>query len=101
MLNNMIALAGLSGGLLIAGVCYLFARRNARKKRGLDERYRYMMSNSKALSWNVTFFAILLAWVLVIAVEGISLSFFVMSAIYVIHSVSLIVFTFYFSGQHS
>ncbi|AZB42391.1 DUF2178 domain-containing protein [Bacillus sp. FJAT-42376] len=99
LINNWIALSGLIAGVIFAGTAIVFGKRFSKKKRGLDERYHYLMSNAKAISWNITFAVILIAWALVILFEGISLSFFILSGVYVLHCLSLIVSAAYFSRQ--
>ncbi|MBS2968410.1 DUF2178 domain-containing protein [Metabacillus sp. KIGAM252] len=95
--NNWIGLFGLIAGVILAGTAMFLGRRSSKKKRGLDERYHYLMSNAKAVSWNITFVVILIAWALVILFEGISVSFFILTGIYVLHCLSLILSAAYFS----
>jgi hypothetical protein len=83
-----IFLSGLPLGLAIFGVVYFFVHRKAKKERLYDERYTAVHRHARAISWKVMTVAILVAWAIVIIVEGPKLAFFIMSALWVIHMLS-------------
>ena len=81
-------LAGLPLGLAIAAILMWVSRRKMRKERAFDERYTRIQQDAKSISWMVTTIAILVAWMIVIFIEGPKLAFFVLAAIWVIHMLS-------------
>ena len=83
-----IFLLGLPLGLAISGLVYFFVHRKAKKERVYDERYTALHRHARSISWMVMTVAILVAWTIVIIVEGPKLAFFIMSALWVIHMLS-------------
>ncbi|MCG7345588.1 hypothetical protein MHZ92_15755 [Sporosarcina sp. ACRSL] len=81
-------MAGLPLGLAIAGVVYFFVHRKAKKERIYDERYTAIHRHARSISWMVMTVAILVAWAIVIIIEGPKLAFFIMTALWVIHMLS-------------
>lgn len=81
-------MAGLPLGLAIWGVVYYFVRKKGKKERLFDERYKNIHRQARASSWMVMTGAILIAWIIVMVVEGAKLAFFIMTALWVIHMMS-------------
>jgi len=81
-------MAGLPLGLVIAGIVYYFVWRKGKKERLFDERYKNIHRHAKSISWMVTSVAILIAWTIVMIVEGAKLAFFIMTALWTIHMLS-------------
>ncbi|WP_233129800.1 DUF2178 domain-containing protein [Domibacillus epiphyticus] len=99
-MNNVIALSGLIGGLVIASLVFLINRKIGTKKRWFDERYKQVSTLARAASWNITFAVLLIAWAVVIIVDGISFSFFLMTALYIAHCIGFLATSIYFSRDH-
>lgn len=81
-------LIGLPAAIVISGIMFFVFRRIGKKKRLFDERYNQVHSTARSYSWKVTTAAILVAWMIIIIVEGPGLAFFVMTGLWVIHIVS-------------
>lgn len=81
-------LMGLPLGLVVFGVVYYFVNKKAKKERVYDERYTAIHRHARAISWKVMTVAILVAWIIVMIVEGPKLAFFIMSALWMIHMIS-------------
>jgi hypothetical protein len=81
-------LAGLPLGLAIAVVVLFISWKKGKKNRLFDERYTRIHQHARSISWGVTTGAILIAWTIVIIVEGPSLAFFILSGIWVTHMLS-------------
>lgn len=96
----LLSLSGLGLGVICIIITFVISKRNGVKKRLFDERYRKINYQAKAISWNVTFVVLLLAWAVVIVVEGISFSFFLITALYVAHCLSLIFSSLYANRQN-
>lgn len=79
---------GLPAGLAVALTVWYFVWKKGKKERRYDERYKRVQEQAKSLSWAVTVFAIIIAWAIVIIVEGPGLSFFLFTALYIIAMVS-------------
>lgn len=84
-------LAGLPLGLVIWGIVYYFVRRKGKKERLFDERYTNLHRHARSISWKIMTVAILLAWVIVMIVEGAKLAFFILTGLWVIHMLSWMV----------
>jgi hypothetical protein len=82
---------GLPTGLAIAGVVIYFNWRKGKKERRFDERYTRIHQHARSFSWIVTYFAIIIAWFIVILVEGVSLSFFIVTGLWVAHMISYVI----------
>ena len=78
-------LAGLPLGLLIASIILFISWKKGKKRRLFDERYRRIHQHARSISWGVTTAVILIAWTIVIIVEGPGLAFFVLTGIWVAH----------------
>ncbi|MEK4076278.1 hypothetical protein MHI01_20690 [Paenibacillus sp. FSL M7-0656] len=100
LLNRMIGIGGIVAGLLFAILIIFFTRLIAKKHNGLDERYFYCITRAKAFSWNATTISLALAWILVVMLDGISLSFFIITAVFVIHCLSSIAANLYYSARN-
>lgn len=81
-------LSGLPLGLAIWAIVYYFVWKKGKKERLFDERYRNIHRHARAISWKVMTGAILIAWVIVMIVEGPGLAFFVLTALWVTHMMS-------------
>src|SRR5690625_2704815 len=97
--NNVVSLSGLLIGVAIASIVFLVVYQSGKKKRLFDERHKYLNNQAKSMSWNVTFIGILVAWVLAIVFDGISLSFFLFTGIYLLHCLSFLFSTIYYTNQ--
>lgn len=93
-------LAGLPLGLVTFGIVYYFFRKKAKRERIFDERYKAIHRHGRAISWMVMTVAILVAWIIVMIVEGAKLAFFIMSALWVIHMMSWAIGAAIASKQH-
>ncbi len=83
-----IFLAGLPLGLAITAIVLFISWRKGKKARRFDERYTTIHQQARSISWSVTTAAILIAWAIVIIVEGPHLAFFILSGIWGIHMLS-------------
>lgn len=81
-------LIGLPTGIAISGIIYLISRKIGQKKRLFDERYIRVHTTARSNSWVVTTASLLVAWMIIIIVEGPGLAFFVMTGLWVIHILS-------------
>ncbi|WOV86576.1 hypothetical protein QWT69_11735 [Sporosarcina oncorhynchi] len=81
-------LSGLPLGLAIWAIVYYFVWKKGKQERLFDERYRNIHRHARAISWKVMTGAILIAWVIVMIVEGPGLAFFVLTALWVTHMMS-------------
>lgn len=98
-LENPFGLLGLVGGALIALIVFYLARKNGKKKHMFDERYQKVNNRAKAKSYDATLLILLIAWGVVIVFEGISFSFFLVMAIYILHCLMLIITTAFYSNK--
>ncbi|MEC1449133.1 DUF2178 domain-containing protein [Bacillus haynesii] len=98
--NTLIALAGLGIGVLGIVIVYSVNRRIGKKERLFDERQQKISYQAKALSWNITMAAILIAWALVIIFQGISFSFFLLTALYILQCLSMLITTVYLAQKN-
>ncbi|MGF2616106.1 DUF2178 domain-containing protein [Rossellomorea vietnamensis] len=97
----LIALSGLGIGVIFMIIAGVIQRKVGRKMRVFDERQQQISNQAKAFSWNVTLIVLLIAWAVVIIVDGISFAFFLMAAIYILHCLSLIATTLYYNHQNT
>ena len=81
-------MTGLPLGLTVWAIVYYFVRKKGKRERLFDERYKNIHRHARAFSWMVMTFAILIAWIIVMIVEGPKLAFFIMSALWAIHMMS-------------
>ncbi|MCD2525262.1 DUF2178 domain-containing protein [Bacillus licheniformis] len=100
MTNILIALAGLGIGVLGIAIVYKVNRRIGKKERLFDERQQKISYQAKALSWNITMAAILIAWALVIIFQGISFSFFLITGLYILQCLSMLITTVYLAQKN-
>ena len=101
LIDSLIALSGLGIGIVGIIAAFFIQKKIGQKKRLFDERQQQITSRAKAFSWNVTMVVILAAWAAVIIVDGISFAFFLMTAVYVLHCLSLVFSTIYYSNQNT
>ncbi|RNF38934.1 hypothetical protein [Planococcus salinus] len=100
MLNHLFGFGGLVLGVLSGLVAYLIARRNMKKKRQLDERFENIHVHARSSAWVATSALIVIAWAVIILVEGASFAFFVMSFLYIAHCVAYGVTSLQQAKQH-
>lgn len=84
-------LAGLPLGLTITGIVLYFSWRKGKKERRFDERFTRIHQHARSISWGVTTAAILIAWMIVILVEGARLAFFILTGIWTAHMMSYLI----------
>ncbi|MFZ7942478.1 DUF2178 domain-containing protein [Neobacillus sp. 19] len=99
-MDNLVGVSGLLLGVVITIIVHIVVNRVGAKKHMFDERQKFISTNARAMSWNVTTIVILAAWAVVIIIEGISLSFFIMTGIYVLHCSSLFLTSAYFANRN-
>lgn len=99
-LENPYGLLGLVGAIVICIIVFLINRNIGRKKRLFDERYYLKANRAKARSWDAMLVIYFIAWFVVIIFDGISFSFFLLTALYVLHNVTLIITNLYFSKEY-
>ncbi len=99
-LENPYGLLGLVGAIVICIIVFLINRNIGRKKRLFDERYYLKANRAKARSWDAMLVIYLIAWFVVIIFDGISFSFFLLTALYVLHNLTLIITNLYFSKEY-
>lgn len=100
LVNRLTGVGGIVVGLLLAVVIMFFTRGISRRQHGLDERYLYCLTKAKAFSWNATTVSLAMAWIIVVTLDGISLSFFIVTALFVIHCLSSLAANLYYSARH-
>lgn len=100
LLNRLTGIGGIIVGLLLAVVIMFLARGISRRQHGLDERYLYCLTKAKAFSWNATTVSLALAWIIAVMLDGISLSFFMITGLFVIHCLSSLAANFYYSARN-
>jgi len=98
-LENPYGLLGVVIAIVICAIVFFINRRIGRKKRLFDERYYLKANRAKARAWDAMLIIYLIAWFVVIIFDGISFSFFLLTALYVLHNVTLIITTHYFSEE--
>ncbi|MBD7985860.1 DUF3796 domain-containing protein [Sporosarcina sp. Sa2YVA2] len=81
-------LVGLPLGLTIWAVMYYFVWKKGKKERIFDERYQNIHRHARSISWKVMTGALLIAWIIVMIVEGPRLAFFIITALWIIHMIS-------------
>ncbi|CAI6080717.1 hypothetical protein PAECIP112173_02979 [Paenibacillus sp. JJ-100] len=100
LVNRLTGIGGIVGGLLLALAIMFLAKGIASKQHSMDERYLYCLTKAKAFSWKATTISLALAWIIAIAVDGISLSFFIITALFVLHNVSYLAANLYYSARN-
>ncbi|MFC7321305.1 DUF2178 domain-containing protein [Halobacillus campisalis] len=100
-MNDMwMGLLGLIGGGLGVLLTFLITKKLGKKKHIYDERQEFVSAKAKAAGWNTTLVLILIAWGLIILFDGISVSFFIMTGLYVAHCLTLMGTSIYFSTRN-
>src|SRR5699024_5292268 len=91
-------------GLVIVIVAYViifFINRGiGRKKRLFDERYYLIANGAKARYMDEKLVIYMISWFVVIIFDGISFSFYLLTTLYVLHNITLIITTTYFSKEY-
>lgn len=98
-LENPYGLLGLVIAIVICVIVFLINRKIGQKKRLFDERYYLKANRAKARSWDAMLIVYFIAWFIVIIFDGISFSFFLITALYVLHNATLIITTVYYSKR--
>lgn len=90
-------------GIILAGVIllvvYFINRHIGKKKHLFDERYYQQTHRMKAKSWDAMIVIYLIAWCIVVIFDGISFSFFLLTALYVLHNVTAIIANLYYLNK--
>lgn len=95
-LDQILALIGLLIGALCGAFGYLWGRKQAALKRGLDERYKMISLKSLANSWKITLVSIYILFLLMIF--GLHLSVApVLGILLIIHMAGWAYSTFYYN----
>lgn len=100
VMNQMIGVGGIIAGMLAAIITVIVSRSRLKKRYELDERYTYCITKSKAFSWNATTVTLAVAWIVAMVMEGVSLSFFIITGIFVVHCLSSIGANLYYSARN-
>ncbi|GGB51488.1 DUF2178 domain-containing protein [Virgibacillus dakarensis] len=90
LLGNYVFLIGL----------FFFQRHIGKKNYRYDERYYKIQSQAKARSWDAMLVIMLIAWPVVIMFDGIGFSFFLLTAIYLLHNITLMITSAYANSKH-
>ncbi|ASK60881.1 DUF2178 domain-containing protein [Virgibacillus phasianinus] len=98
-LENPYALLIVLGDFAFLLILFLFQRHIGKKRHRYDERYYQINNRAKARSWDTMLVILLAAWPIVIIFDGISFSFFLLTAIFVFHNLSLIITAAFVSNQ--
>lgn len=96
-LGVVLILAALYAVLLII---YFIQRRLGKRAHRYDERYYKINDKGKSKSWDTMLIVYLMAWPIVIIFDGISFSFFLLTALYVLHNMSLIITNTYYLKKY-
>ncbi|AXI08696.1 DUF2178 domain-containing protein [Oceanobacillus zhaokaii] len=80
-------------------IMFLVIRRIGKRKHLFDERYKQENSNAKARGYETTTIILLLAWPIIIMFDGIGFSFFLLSIIFVLHNLSYLFASIYYSTR--
>lgn len=99
-LENPYGILGLVIAVTICIIVFFINRNIGRKKRLFDERYYLKTNRAKARSWDAMLVIYLIAWFVVIIFDGISFSFFLLTALYVLHNLTLIITSYYISKEY-
>ena len=99
-LENPYGLLGLVIAIVACVIIFFINRRIGRKKRLFDERYYLKANRAKARSWDAMLVIYMIAWFVVIIFDGISFSFYLLTTLYVLHNITLIITTTYFSKEY-
>lgn len=98
-LANPWGLMGVIGAGIILLVVYFVNKHIGKKKHLFDERYHQQTNRMEARSWDVMIVIYIIAWCMVIIFEGISFSFFLITALYVFHNITAIIAKLYFLNK--
>lgn len=98
--DALIGLSGLASGIVIALLVFFINRHIGKKKHLFDERYWQKTYRAKAKSWDAMLVILIIAWAVVIIVEGApSFGFFLMTAIYVLHCLTLTITSAFYRNK--
>lgn len=100
-LDNPYVILVLLGDFVLMIGLFFFQRRIGNKRNRYDERYNKMTNRSKARSWDAMLIVLTAAWPVVIIFDGISFSFWLLTVLYVLHSVTWLITSFYVSNQEN
>ncbi|BFH65315.1 DUF2178 domain-containing protein [Paenibacillus azoreducens] len=100
LLNVLYGLGGLFFGVVVHIILQIVSKRKGIKEHRFDERHQYITSHAKAVAWNSTSIAIIVAWALIIVFDGISLPFFLMTGVYVLHNLTYLCSSVYYTNRN-
>ncbi|RFA35218.1 hypothetical protein CAI16_08900 [Virgibacillus dokdonensis] len=89
----------LVGNLLLLPIVYFITRTIGKKKRLFDERHKEIMNQAKAKSWNITFFVLFFAYIVMMLFDYYYLHLIVMSIVFQLHCGSFMVASVYFRSK--
>lgn len=98
-LENPWGILGIIGAAVVLLIVYFINRYIGKKKHLFDERYQQQTNRMKARSWDAMIVIYLIAWCVVIIFDGISFSFFLLTALYVLHNMTAIVANLYYLNK--
>lgn len=99
-LENPYGILGLVAAVVICIIVFFINRYIGRKKRLFDERYYLKANRAKARSWDAMLVIYFMAWFVVMIFDGISFSFFLLTALYLLHNITLIITNIYLSKEN-
>jgi magnesium-transporting ATPase (P-type) len=99
-LENPYGILGLVTAVAICIIVFFINRYIGRKNRLFDERYYLKTNRAKARSWDAMLVIYFIAWFVVIIFDGISFSFFLLTALYVLHNITLIITNIYLAKEN-
>ncbi|MEN2767731.1 DUF3796 domain-containing protein [Ornithinibacillus xuwenensis] len=77
----------LIGNYLLMLTIFFVQRYVGKKNHRYDERYYQVNNRAKSRTWDIMLVVMLIAWPIVIMFDGISFSFFLLTALYMLHCI--------------
>ncbi|WP_158591796.1 DUF3796 domain-containing protein [Oceanobacillus halophilus] len=99
LLNTLYGLSGVIGAGIVLLIVFFINWRIGKKKHLFDERYQQQTNRAKARSWDAMIVIYMIAWVIVIIFDGISFSFFLLTALLVLHNMTAAITNMYFLNK--
>lgn len=81
----MIGIIGLFLGAASTILAVMINKRQAKKKRLMDERYQTINNRAKGIAWNVSAVLIWVGWTLTMFIDGITWVFFLFMVMHMAH----------------
>lgn len=78
-------LIGLPTAIVSSMIILFIFYRIGKKRRWFDERYNQVHTIARSYSWIVTTAGLLVAWMIIIIMEGPGLAFFIITGLWVVH----------------